>query len=461
MLPTMLSKKFRSKTSLSSKRRSSARSHRSAGLGIESLEQREMLSTVPPTVSGVSVSSSAWGQDFLDYLQTSGLGGEAGYAIPTGSAAQSTALPWSDLDRISITFSEDVDIQASDLAITGVTNTNYTVDHFFYDPVAKNATWTLTTPLASQERVLLDLDGDGLDPVADLDGNLLDGEWTDEVSTFDSGNGTAGGDFEFRFNVLEGDAYTTGNVDYYDYIYILYAVGLDTLDTGYNASYDLDGDGLIETADWQEALSHLWTNLPTGTPAGVGNDAPSTAGFDLSTITDRSADTIISLDAAFDDYEDPDSSLTYSIRSQTNSSLFDNVSIDSTNGELALNAAATGSGRSEIVIVATDTGGVEVETTLTVDVDRSNAAPFIPSFFAHQLGEFEWQFNGTVTDSDDNVEGMLVELTGLFSQRVAVLADGSFFFEAILSAGAGGYLHAQAWDGQGGVSNNPLAYAGI
>ena len=39
----------------------------------------------------------------------------------------------------------------------------------------------------------------------------LDGEWQDGVSTV-SGGGTPGGDFQFRFNVLPGDATNSGNV---------------------------------------------------------------------------------------------------------------------------------------------------------------------------------------------------------------------------------------------------------
>lgn len=431
-----------------------------ANLRLESLEQRLLLSTVPPTVTGVEVSSSSWGQPFLDYLQTSGLG-DHGYAIPVGSSSQSTNLPWSNLDQVSITFSEDVHVQASDLSLSGATNTDYQFSHFFYDPVEKVATWTLDAPLAAQERVLIDLDGDGSNPVEDLDGNILDGEWTDEVSNFESGNGTAGGDFEFRFNVLDADAYATGNVDYIDYIYIRYAVGQDTTDPGYNLRYDLDGSGTIKDSDWQHAITQLWTTLPAGAPSGVGNDAPTTNGFDLLKITDRNADTIISLDAVFDDYEDPDSALTYSISSQTNGGLFDSVSINPASGDLSLNAAASGSGRSTITIAATDSGGLTVESSLTVDVDRINQPPVISDYFVGPIGGFVWEFSGTVTDADDDVEGFVVELTGLFDQRVAVRDDGSFYFQRIILPGESDWEIVTTVDPHGEISNSPFAWAGI
>jgi len=430
----------------------------STQLSIESLEQRMMLSVVPPTVSDVNVSNSSWTPAFIDYLEVNGLGND-GFSVPVGSAAQSKSLPWLDLDRISITFSEDVEIQASDLSISGVTNSSYDVDHFFYDPQTLTATWTLETPFAAEERVLLDLDGNGVDPVQDLDGNILDGEWTDEVSTYNSGNGTAGGDFEFRFNVLEGDTYATDYVDYLDYIYTRGAQGKSTTDPAYDPVYDLDGDGLVEISDWQAVLDHLWTTLPTGTPAGVADDAPTTIGFDLEFITDRVNDTRVSLHAVFDDIEDADSAMTYTITSQTNSGLYDSVTIDSVAGDIVLNPASSGSGRNSITITATDTNGLSVSTVLTTDLDYANLPPVISNFTTSYLGGDVWEVSGTVSDSDDIVEGFILQLSGLFNVRVVVAEDGSFYYRKIVFGG--GYVYATTWDQHGEESNTPFTYTGL
>ena len=51
-------------------------------------------------------------------------------------------------------------------------------------------------------------------------GNALDGEWTDGVSTYPSGNGIAGGNFEFHFNVLGGDVNADDKVDNSDMIQV-------------------------------------------------------------------------------------------------------------------------------------------------------------------------------------------------------------------------------------------------
>lgn len=432
-----------------------------SALGLEHLEDRMMLSVVPPTVADVTVASSKWSDSFLDHLETSGLGSE-GYSIPVGSSAQSDTLPWTELDRIRITFSEDVNIQANDLAITGVVNATYATDHFFYDPQTRVATWTLESPIAAGELIHLDLDGDGIDPVQDLDGNALDGEWVNEVSTYESGNGTAGGDFEFRFNVLEGDAIASNVVDYFDYLYTRFAEGYEAGDAGYDHLYDIDGNGAIETADWQEVLTHLWTMLPDGTPPGAVNDAPTTTGFDLVQITNRDADVIVALDDVFDDLEDSDSELTYSITGNTNPGLFDTVSINSETGELTVNAVnSSQSGRSNITITATDLGGLSVSAYLAVDVDYTNQSPVISDYLGVNIGDDVWAISGTVADADDEVEGLIVELAGLFDARVVVQADGTFYFTTIIHPPTSGWESATAVDRHGAISNSPDIYIGL
>src|SRR6476659_7376539 len=79
---------------------------------IEILERRDMLSGTPPTVMKVEVGSSSWSSAFVQYLRTSNLGAN-GYAIPTGSTAQSATLSWDNIDELFITFSKDVNVDIS------------------------------------------------------------------------------------------------------------------------------------------------------------------------------------------------------------------------------------------------------------------------------------------------------------------------------------------------------------
>ena len=157
-----------------------------------------------PAVAAVNVAGTGWASSFVSYLESSGAGTD-GYAIPVGSSSQLQTLPWTNINQIRITFSEDVAIEAADLSISGVNKTAYVFSAFSYDPNTFTATWTLDAPI-TKDKLLLDLDADGMDPVRSVStGDVLDGAWTDCQSTYNSGNGQGGTDFQFRFNVLPGD----------------------------------------------------------------------------------------------------------------------------------------------------------------------------------------------------------------------------------------------------------------
>ncbi len=98
----------------------------------ESLEERIAL-TAAPTVTNVSVGSTQWSSAFTDYLTTQGLGAGA-FSIPVGSTAQTTTLPWNNLNQIRITFSEDVDVDKADLNVSGKLFANYSFSGFKYTP---------------------------------------------------------------------------------------------------------------------------------------------------------------------------------------------------------------------------------------------------------------------------------------------------------------------------------------
>ena len=210
-------------------------------------------------------------------------------------------------------------------------------------------------------------------------------------------------------------------------------VGDDTTDPTYEASSDVDGDGTIETSDWQEVYNNLFETLPTGDPEGVSNDAPTSTGFDAVEITDDAIDHAISLHSVFEDAEDTDAQLTYTVESNDDPSLFDSVSINSTTGELILNTASNESGRANLVVKATDQDGLSVQSNLTVDVDRQNDAPVILSATATDLGSHQWIIEGWVEDDDNNLDDMFVILDGQFvNQRVSVSVNGYFYYEFIL-----------------------------
>ena len=395
---------------------------------IESLERRDLFSVVPPQVVDVEVASTSWSADFTEYVRDADQY-SIGYSIPVGSAAQLASLTWSNIDQIIIRFSEDVHIDAADLSISGVNTVAYEFSDFHYDPIAHAATWTLPAPI-DKDRLHLDLDANGLDPVRDLDGNILDGEWVNKVSTV-SGDGTPGGDFQFTFHVQPADVDNNGKINSNDSDLINSLNGKSTIDAGYITNRDIDGSGLIDSADWQEAVDRYLEHRPVGSPAGVNNDAPTTSGFDLVEISDAAIDVAISLTSGYGDAESGPTGLTYSIMSNSDGSLFDTASINA-DQQLVLNAASGVSGRATIVVRATDAAGLFTDTDVTVDVDRQNQPPQINDFYIGSLGYNTWVVSGYVTDPDDDVSDFIVNFYGAFSMRSAVNEEGYFMFAVIL-----------------------------
>ncbi len=229
-----------------------------------------------PTVTAVYVRGSSWNTDFLSFLQAnvSGSSSTYGFAIPVGSgAAQLQTLPWRNLNRISIAFSEDVSVAQAQFAIVGSVG-SYSVSGFSYDATDHVATWSLSAVIGA-DKLYVALPGSGATPVTDVAGNALDGEWTNPTSfsqvgvtsIFPSGNGVAGGDFAFRFDVLPGDSTggSLGKVNVADINQTKSRSALPETISSYRS--DFDGNDLVNVADinyvkTRSAISSLPVNPP-------------------------------------------------------------------------------------------------------------------------------------------------------------------------------------------------------
>jgi hypothetical protein len=373
---------------------------------LERLEPRIAL-TVNPSVASVELGSSAWDSDFVEYLNANDLGVHGFELSLTGSEV---VMPWSHIDEIRITFNVDVEVQQSDLSVSGVNTTAYGFSGFSYDSQTFEAVWTLAGPIAN-DVILIDVDGDGLDPVADVFGRTLEG-----------------GDFELVVDILAGDANDSGAVSISDFFYVYALVGLDTEDAAYDPMRDINGSGAIDASDYLDVYGRITNQLPSGDPAGLNNDAPSTSGFDDLYVYEDAVDAVLSLWSAFEDAEDLDTSLVYQVLSNSNESLFASTTFNDLDGLLTLDFADDAFGVADLVIQATDTNGLVVETTLHVDVEAVNDAPVISDFEAvNTIGDF-WTFTGVVSDVDDDPTGWLVEFWGVIpSEYTATVAtDGSF-----------------------------------
>lgn len=229
--------------------------------------------SLAPTVTNVFVSSTGWNAPFFNFLASSGAG-DATYGYRINAAEQTDELPWVNLNRISVRFSEDVLVAADDLAVIGVNVPLYALaptGAFTYDPVTFTATWTLAGSVAN-DKLLLNLDADA-GGVSDAAGNALDGEWTNPVApaisadTFPSGDGTAGGDFRFRLNVLPGDVNRSGgSVLGSDVTLVRNNQNFAPGQAGYTIFRDVNGSGSILGSDVTLVRNRQGLSLPTGEP---------------------------------------------------------------------------------------------------------------------------------------------------------------------------------------------------
>ena len=196
-------------------------------------------------VSAVYVSGSQWTQPFRTALSQQGLGSAAdGFNV---TAAPAAPLPWTNLDRLNITFDRDVSLDADDLLVTGTRGTIATTG-FAYNPTTHTATWMLGAPLGA-DRVLLDLS----DPTLDGDGD-----------------GTPGGHLLLRFNVLPGDADRSGTVLANDFSDAKRKFFTTPANPAYSVFHDIDGSGSILANDFSEVKRRFFTSLPVSASTRSG-----------------------------------------------------------------------------------------------------------------------------------------------------------------------------------------------
>ncbi len=185
-----------------------------------------------------------------------------------GSGNQLRTVPVGGADTVSVQFSEDmVNVTSTSLTLWGLKNSFAPTIAVFtpFDPVTMTASWKFSAPFDA-DQYLLSL----TDAVTDVAGNLLDGEWTNpfsrsttstSVSEFPSGNDTAGGDFNFVYTILPGDANRTNTVNGLDFF--IYQQNPGGPGRTFNQA-DYNGDGDTDSADnalWQANNGNNFTEL--------------------------------------------------------------------------------------------------------------------------------------------------------------------------------------------------------
>ena len=201
------------------------------------------------------------------FRNLAGVDNTFGYAVPAGED-QLKSIPWNGgINQVSLRFTDDVAaaLQQGDLVIRGVNTPTYTTTNFVYDPATRTGTWTLGGTIIN-DKVRLFLD--------DALVSGLDGEWVNAGATeaYPSGDGTPGGDFNFRINVLRGDATRDGVVNALDLALVKQKLNATAANPGtgggaYSPFADLTADGRINALDLAVPRRRLNTRLPTGEPA--------------------------------------------------------------------------------------------------------------------------------------------------------------------------------------------------
>jgi hypothetical protein len=279
--------------------------------GVDSNAAAETMNvSAPVTITGAFVSGSNWTtaanmaasgtEQFDTYLSTHGLGNATiptlGYALQTG-ASQTTDLPWTNINTISVSFSGSVsNIGLGSLKLVGGTGGGAvaapTATGFVPDG-SNTYSWTFPSNLGNNKYVFAIATtgssfGTGATQVTGTNGAGISGTFTTGSSSFPSGNGLAGSTFDFFFNVLPGDGKQVGTVNSADTAAADSVLNDTTNSASYSPYIDYYGAGLINSADPATAAANLnktqsGITAPTAPSAsqqvGETGDAVGTTGF--------------------------------------------------------------------------------------------------------------------------------------------------------------------------------------
>ena len=183
-----------------------------------------------------------------------------------GSGEQLRTVPVGGADTVSVTFSEDVNILAGSLRLVGLYRGDVpTLAEFVYDIGTMTATWRFESWFRG-DQYLISVD----DSVTDIEGNRLDGEWVNPatltttnaaVSEFPSGNGQAGGDFNFVATLLSGDFNLDGVVNSTDAAILSANWTNEETEGILFTDGDGNGDGWVNSGDFPSYMTTAGINL--------------------------------------------------------------------------------------------------------------------------------------------------------------------------------------------------------
>ncbi len=234
-----------------------------------------VVNPTAPEVNAIYVSSSAWQQSFLNYLAANGLGdSQLGYRL-IGGPSQLAALPWVNINIVTVVFSRDVNITTSSLSLVGSPDLSQPpglgTATYSYNSTTDAAQWVYHSSLTN-DKYLLNIPSAAVTSKAS--GQALDGEFVNGSGTLlPSGNATTGGDFNFQFNILPGDVDQNGAVNALDGAAVRQHFLLYANMAGYSPLFDTYGKGAITGIDFTTVQNALFSSLPGTDPVPPGHGA--------------------------------------------------------------------------------------------------------------------------------------------------------------------------------------------
>jgi hypothetical protein len=235
------------------------------GLFFEKIFSIDVLDVTPPTVSNVFLAGSAWSTSFVDAVD-GGIGNGVGSGNGIGYAATSTAtIPNSGIDRIYVQFSEPVTgFQASSVKLLGVNVPDFLgMSTVSYDATRRLGLIQLSSAL-TKDKLRLGVS----DALTDLSLNSFDGD----------SNGSAGGVFDFRFDILVGDGNNDRSVNGGDLPVFAGSFNRSGGNVGYNMRADWSSDNSVNGGDLPQFASLFNQSLPSSEP-GALDFLPPTVGL--------------------------------------------------------------------------------------------------------------------------------------------------------------------------------------
>jgi choice-of-anchor B domain-containing protein len=223
----------------------------SATIGTATSNGNILNEDASPTVSNVYVAGSNWSPALIDAIDGggTGAGNGLGYVVTPGQT-----LPNNGINRIYLQFDKQVvGVTGASAVLFGSTLTDYAgILTVTYDDVRRLGILQLASPIGRDKLRV----GVNANAVLDLAGNTLDG----------SGSGQPGSHFDFRFNVLIGDANGDGSVNGGDLPAFGASFNRSAGNIGYNSFADWDADGSVNGGDLPSFGSNFNQSLPANDP---------------------------------------------------------------------------------------------------------------------------------------------------------------------------------------------------